>query len=76
MGWLMLTLAAFTAMIVAGEALCWMLFKRKMEPLHFPSDKDPTGSHTFYLKRIRLFAVIHTVGLCVFVWIFCIILWW
>lgn len=74
--WLIVTLAGFTALIVAAEAVCWGLFRRKMEPLHFPSVNDPNGSHAYYLRRLRLFAISHTAGLCAFIWIFCIVLWW
>lgn len=76
MGWLIITLAGFTALICAAEAVCWVLFRRKMEPLHFPSYNDPGGSHSYYLERLRAFAIAHTVTLCVFIWIFCIALWW
>lgn len=76
MGWLILTLASFTAFIAAVEAICWILFRRKMEPLHFPSDNDPDGSHSYYLGRLRIFAIVHTLGLCIFTWIFCSMLWW
>jgi hypothetical protein len=72
---LLSTLGALTLIIIAAERACWSLFKRKMQTLQFPTEKDPEGSHNYNLLRLRTFTIAHTMLLIVFVWVFCIILW-
>jgi Trk-type K+ transport system membrane component len=73
---LVFTLAGLTAFIVLMELICWKLFRRKMKPMRFPSEKDPSHSHFYYLDKARSFAFAHTLGVTAFVWIFCIFFWW
>lgn len=72
---LILTLAAFTVLISLMESVSWNLQYRKMEELRFPSPKDPTGSHSYYLQKLRIVSIVHTVVLLVCIWAFCIMLW-
>jgi hypothetical protein len=72
---LAITLAVFTSGIIMMQATFWLLFERKMEPLRFPARAGGTGPHVFWLLRLRLGAIGHTIMLIVFVWIFCIVLW-
>jgi hypothetical protein len=73
--YLFLVLASLTLIIVAVEGMFWSLFRRKMEPLRFPSDDDPSGSHIYWLERVRLIVIVHAVLLIIVVWMFCIWLW-
>ena len=72
---LLLTLAGFAAGIAAVQGLFWMLFRRKMEPLRFPSERDDSGSYDYYQRRLRIFMLIYTAGLIGFCWFFLSILW-
>lgn len=72
---LILTLAIFTGLVLSIERISWILLRRKMEPLRFPSPKDPTGSHSYYLHKLRTLSIVHTVLMLVCIWSFLIALW-
>jgi len=72
---LFVTLGVLILIVLGAEKVLWMIFRWKMAPFRFPSTQDPTGSHDYYLRKIRLFVIAHTIFLAAFVAIFCIILW-
>jgi len=72
---LILTLAIFTGVLLVIARVSWVLLRRKMEPLRFPSPNDPTGSHTYYLHKLRTLSIAHTVLMLVCIWSFLIAVW-
>lgn len=70
-----LTIAGFITLIIGVESVSWILFRRKAEGLRFPTEGDASGSHHYWLRKLRIFAIMHTIILITFVIIFCSILW-
>lgn len=75
MTWMLLTMIGLVAFIIVAEWTCWRLFRRRTDPMRFPSPNDPTGSHTFYLRKLRIFMLVHSAVLITFTVFFCIGLW-
>lgn len=72
---LFLTLGALIAFIAIVERISWVLFRRKMQTLRFPSEEDPTGSYNYWLDRMRVATLLHAAILTAFTIFFCSVLW-
>lgn len=70
-----LTLAILSLLTILTEWICWRLFRRKMEALRFPVTSGQNALHTFWIGRLRLLAICHTIGLLLFLWFFNYFLW-
>lgn len=75
MTWMLVTIIGLVMVIILSEWSCWRLFRRRTDPMRFPSPNDPKGSHTFYLRRLRIFMLFHSALLITFTVFFCMRLW-
>jgi hypothetical protein len=60
---LFLTLLLLLAMLLVGEFVLWRMFRRRVDPVLFPSDQDQSSIGFFRPGRMRFVAICHTVAL-------------
>lgn len=58
-----LTLALLVSTIVLGEIVLWKTFRRRVDPVIYPTEHDASQVGFFRLGRMRVIAVMHTVAL-------------
>lgn len=61
--------------IVMGEGMVWMLFRRNMMPVSFPHESDTSSLRFFTFTRLRLLAILHTIFLLAIVAIIFLLPW-
>ena len=70
---LLLTIAFLLATLVVGEFTLWRMFRRRVDPVIFPSDRDQSQVGFFRPGRVRFVALCHT--LAIGGWITLSLLW-
>ena len=70
---LLLTIVCLLATLVVGEFSLWRMFRRRVDPVIFPSDRDQSQVGFFRPGRVRLVALCHT--LAIGGWIVLSLLW-
>lgn len=70
---LLLTIVLLLATLVVGEFSLWRMFRRRVDPVIFPSDTDQSSIGFFRPGRMRLVAIAHTVAMGA--WLVVSILW-
>lgn len=70
---LTLTIVLLACTALLGEFVLWRLFRRRVDPVIFPSEHDTSQIGFFRLGRMRVVAVAHAVALVA--WIVVSILW-
>lgn len=56
---LALTIVLLVGSLVVGEFSLWRMFRRRVDPVIFPSDKDQSQIGFFRPGRMRLVALCH-----------------
>ncbi len=51
--------------ILLGETILWRLFRRRIDPVTFPHERDRSQVGFFRIGRMRLFTMFHALALCV-----------
>lgn len=72
---LLLTIGILLVLICLYAWSTWMLFARKMSELHFPGRGGGEGSHTYWMSKLRIWSMVHTILLCIFALSFCLWIW-
>jgi hypothetical protein len=54
------TIALLMATLLLGEVFLWRMFRRRIDPMTFPSERDASQFGVFRPNRMRAFAVVHT----------------
>lgn len=70
---LVLTLLGMVIGTLVGESLLWRMFRRRVDPLVFPSESDESQVGFFGLGRMRAVAVVHALALGA--WLVLSVLW-
>lgn len=70
---LILSIVSLLCALVLGEILLWRLFRRRIDPVIFPSDSDASQLRFFHLGRVRFIALCHTIVLGA--WLFLSVAW-
>lgn len=72
---LIIAITAVTIITVLSEAVLWMMFRRKAQPLAFPREFDTSYFRFFELSKLRLIMIIHTIFLLIVLILLYIYLW-
>lgn len=57
---LFVSIALLMATLFLGEYFLWRMFRRRIDPMTFPSEHDASQFGLFRPNRMRAFAVVHT----------------
>lgn len=68
-----LSIACLLGLLIAGEAVLWRLFRRRIDPVTFPHERDRSQVGFFLIGRMRLTAALHALALGA--WVVCSLLW-
>lgn|GEM_PF-5066816 len=60
---LFLSLCLLLGTLLIGEGILWRMFRRRVDPIIFPSERNTSETGPFRPWRMRAFAVSHTVSL-------------
>lgn len=68
-----LTIVLLLCTALLGELVLWRMFRRRVDPVIYPADRDASQVGFFRLGRMRAVAFLHAIILCA--WIILSILW-
>jgi hypothetical protein len=58
-----LTIVLLVGALVLGEFALWRMFRRRIDPVTFPSDVDASSIGFYKPGRMRAIALLHTLAL-------------
>lgn len=57
---LTLSIVSLLGVLVVGEIALWRLFRRRVDPVTFPHERDRSHLRFFRIGRLRFIAAFHT----------------